>query len=264
VHTVVDPEEPLGFGAAIEGLVPPVDAASERDPLRVWILPVALVLGAGMVAWQASGSFFPEELRAVREAAGTTVRDSTSIAIGIGLFVGAAAITIPIEILAIAAGAAFGALGGSAVALAGSVAAAALGYLFGRGLGPAAIARWMSRRSYRAGQQLGRRGIAGIAVLRLAALASSASISMLAGAGRVPLVTYFAGTAIGLAPVMVALAGFGALLGRTIAEPSIANGLVTIAAGLTLIALTFALRTLLLIRQFAPSLSRHRERAEFG
>jgi uncharacterized membrane protein YdjX (TVP38/TMEM64 family) len=180
------------------------------------------------------------------------------------LFVAAAVVTIPIELLTIAAGVGFGALGGTAVALAGSLVAAGLGYIAGRSLGPAAIARWISRRAYRSGRQMGRQGVAGVAVLRLAALASSASISMLAGAGRVPMATYLAGTAIGLAPIIVVLAGFGALLGRTIAHPTVANGLVTIAAGLVLIALAFALRTLLLIRQFAPSMSRHRERAEFG
>ncbi|HET9368912.1 MAG TPA: VTT domain-containing protein [Vicinamibacterales bacterium] len=264
VQTVVDPDEPIGFGAAVDSLVPPVDAVSERDPLRTWILPMALVIGAAMVAWQSTGSLLPSELRTVRETVGTPIRDAGAIATGIGLFVIGGVSMIPIELLAILSGVAFGALSGSAVAFSGALVAAAIAYLLGRVFGAATAARWMSRRSYRSARQMGRQGLAGMVVLRLASLASNASVGMLAGAGRVSFGTYLLGTAIGLAPVTVVLAGFGALLGRTIGQPSIANGLVTIGAGLALIALAFAVRTLLLIRQFAPTLSRHRERAEFG
>jgi hypothetical protein len=101
-------------------------------------------------------------------------------------------------------------------------------------------------------------------VLHLAAGASAGAVHLLCGAARVPLATYLAGTTLGFGPVAVALSGFGAQLGRTLLAPTTLNAAITVATGLLLAVLAFGLRTFLLIRQFAPSLARHRARAEFG
>jgi hypothetical protein len=47
-------------------------------------------------------------------------------------------------------------------------------------------------------------------------------------------------------------------------HPSITNALITVGTALALTACAVTLRTFLLIRQFAPSVSGHRARAEFG
>jgi hypothetical protein len=73
-----------------------------------------------------------------------------------------------------------------------------------------------------------------------------------------------AGTLMAFAPAVAALAGLGALLRQVLLEPTLSHGLVAIGAALLMTALAAGLRTLLLIRQFAPSVSRHRARAEFG
>jgi hypothetical protein len=52
--------------------------------------------------------------------------------------------------------------------------------------------------------------------------------------------------------------------GAPVLYPSLPNGLVAIGAAVLLIALAAGLRTFLLIRQFAPSVSNQRRRAEFG
>ena len=101
-------------------------------------------------------------------------------------------------------------------------------------------------------------------VLRLASVASAGSIHLLCGAGRVPFATYMAGTVIGLAPAIAALSGLGGLLRHTLLNPSVSNGLTTIGAAVLLFALASGLRAFLLIRQFAPAVSSHRDRAEFG
>ena len=56
----------------------------------------------------------------------------------------------------------------------------------------------------------------GVLVLRLASVASAGSIHLLCGAGRVPFVSYLAGTAIGLVPAIAALTGLGALVRHTL------------------------------------------------
>jgi uncharacterized membrane protein YdjX (TVP38/TMEM64 family) len=141
---------------------------------------------------------------------------------------------------------------------------AAAGYLAGQLMGPVRLPRWMSRRAYRSVRQLGAQGVGGVVVLRLASVASAGSIHLICGAARVPFLTYIAGTLIGLVPVTFAFGSIGALLHHLLSDPSLTNALITAAAALILVAAAALVRTLLLIRRFAPSVARHRTRAEFG
>jgi phospholipase D1/2 len=171
---------------------------------------------------------------------------------------------VPPTLVAIAAGLWLGPLRGALVALLGSLALAAIGYAAGHAIGPHTLQRWTSRRSYRSARQLGAQGVTGVVVLRLSSVASAGAIHLLCGAARLPFVTFMMGTAIGLAPATFALAGLGALLHHTLLEPSISSALTVSAAALVLMAAAAAIRTVLLIRRFAPALRSHRSRAEFG
>lgn len=171
---------------------------------------------------------------------------------------------IPLELFVVAAGLYFGARRGALVAYVGSLAAAAIGYAFGRAMGAQEIARWMSPRTHRSIRQLGARSVAGLVALRLAGVASAASIHLACGAGRVPFVNYMTGTAIGLAPAIVALAGLGGVLRRALLDPSVATTVAGLAAALLLSLAALGLRALLLIRHFAPSVSSHSQRSEYG
>ncbi len=261
LRAAVDPDEPVGFGESVEQLVPPADIVSMRRPRRFWIVPAIVVTVA--VASLSSAVLGTPDARSFRTLL-ETVPDSSSLWIGIAAFVALGALLVPLEVLAIVAGAAFGALRGGLVAVLGSLALAAVGYAAGRARGPAGVARWMSRRSYRSARQLGRRGVAGIVVLRLASVASAGSIHLLCGAGRIPFATYLAGTLIGLAPVIVALSGLGGVLRSALLRPSVETAMIGIGAAVLLGVLAAGLRTFLLVRQFSPSMSGQRNRAEFG
>jgi uncharacterized membrane protein YdjX (TVP38/TMEM64 family) len=184
--------------------------------------------------------------------------------VALGIFVLAGLALVPSGLLAIFAGLVLGATQGSFVGWMGSLATAAIGFGVGRTIGTAGLARWVSRTSYRSVRQVGARGLTGVIALRLAGVASGAAIALISGAGRVPFTTYLAGTAIAIGPTIAALAGLGALLRQTLLHPSLTNGLVTIAVAVVLLAMARGLRTLLLFRQFAPRLTGHRDRAEFG
>jgi phospholipase D1/2 len=168
VRMAVDPDEPIGFGETVDQLVPPIDAALGRTPLRIWIVPSAAIVSAVIVASMSSVSFRRHTLRSLRQAIAATRQSRSSETIGVGIFVAAGAALIPLEILVIASGMVFGARRGARVAVTGSLAAAALGYAAGRLIGPDAVGRWVSRGSYRSARQLGAHGITGVAVLRLA------------------------------------------------------------------------------------------------
>jgi uncharacterized membrane protein YdjX (TVP38/TMEM64 family) len=100
--------------------------------------------------------------------------------------------------------------------------------------------------------------------LRLASVATSGSIHLLCGAGQVPFATFMTGTLLAFVPGIAALSVVGGLLRRTILEPTTSHVLITIGAAVLVAAGAAVLRTLLLIRQFAPSVSNQRARAEFG
>ena len=105
---------------------------------------------------------------------------------------------------------------------------------------------------------------AGIQVIAQPPGKRNSSIHLLSGAGRVPFATYMAGTVIGLIPMIAVLSGLGGLLRQTLLNPSRSNVLIAIGASTILFVVASGLRTFLLIRQFAPAISSHRGRAEFG
>jgi uncharacterized membrane protein YdjX (TVP38/TMEM64 family) len=223
-----------------------------------------VMVGALVVAAIALAAIWRPELRAIQRTLETVPGLPSMLWIGVGAFVVANLVLVPLELMTIAAGVLLGARQGGVVALLGSLAAAAVAYAVGRGLGSARLAPWISRRSYRSVSQLGARGVMGVLVLRLASVASAGAIHLLCGAGRVPFAAFLAGTVIGLIPAVAALAGLGALVRHTMLHPSITNALITVGAALALTACAVTLRTFLLIRQFAPSVSGQRARAEFG
>ena len=251
MKAAADPDEPLSVGA-VDYLIPAVDAAHGHEPLRIWILPLVSVLAAGAVAWASSG---------------IDVVPAAPIPawLGVAGFLAAGLVLVPLEVLAIAAGVMFGATRGAGVALAGSFLAAAAGYWIGRAMGPARLGSWLSRRSYRSIRQLGARSVAGVVALHLAAVASAGAIHLFSGAGRVPFLTYLGGT------VDRARAGRGRAQRARRSLAADAPGSVHRERvdhdwrGARAVAVRrWRLRTVLLIRQFAPSVSGHRDRAEFG
>ena len=246
LRDTADPGEPMAFGAAVDFLAPaPVVGGIPR---RLWILPGVAAVAAAVLA----------------ASLGYTPGSAPSLVTAVGIFLVAAVLLIPLELLAIAAGVLLGAVPGGTVALIGSLAATVIGYAAGRALGPARITRWVSPRSYRSIRQWGAQRVGDAVMLRLSAVASAGSVHLISGAGRLPFGAYLAGSAIALIPTIAAFTGLGALWQEAVLRPSVARISGTAAATIVLAAAAVALRAFLLIRRFAPSLSRQRERAEFG
>ena len=259
---LADPGEPIAFGATVEELLPPADATSGLRPLPFPTVPIAVLAIA--LASLSSAVIWRPEFRTTQEML-AAFPSMPTIAWAIASVIAIAGlIFVPLELMAIAAGVILDGPRGAMATLLGALVGAALGYGLGQQIGPARLPRWMSRRSYRSARQLGARGVIGVLVLRLASVATSGSIHLLCGAGRVPFSKFMAGTLLAFVPAVAALAGLGALLRHTLLVPTTSNVVLTIVAAILLTAAAAVLRTLLLIRQFAPSVSRQRARAEFG
>ena len=190
--------------------------------------------------------------------------DASSLWVGTAVFMLAGLVLIPLELLAIAAGVGFGGQRGASVAIIGSLAAALVGYVAGRAVGARGLTAWISAPAYRAVRQLNAHGVASIVTLRLANVASAASVNLLCGAGRVRFGRYVTATLIAVPPTMAALGGLGGLVRRALVDPTLSNGLAAAGAAVLLAGSVVALRAFLLIRHLAPVVSSHRDRAEFG
>jgi len=264
LQAAADPDEPWGFGGALERMIPPVETGGGGSPLRLWILPMAAIAAAAIVALASMESPGGLHLRTLQEWLTSWTPSSASISLAVGVFVLASLALVPIELLMIAAGLALGPSSGAVVSAIGSTISAAIGYAAGRAIGPAGLARWMSRKSYRSGRQLGAQGIAGVALLRMAAVGSAGSLHLLCGAGRIPFASYLIGSLLGFIPALAALTTLGALFRYTLLQPSPRSAAVTMGAALALMLVASLVRAFFLIRQFAPSVKAHRRRAEFG
>ncbi len=204
----------------------------------------------------------PDEPMAFRSSVAALV-PVVGVATGrLSLFAGLSGVAI--DLLAIVAALFLGVVRGGAIVLAGAMAVAAVGYLAGRLIGAPQIGRWMSRRSYQSIRQFGADSVAGIARLMLAGVAGATSVHLAAGALRVPLASYVAGTAVALVLKIAALAGLGGVIREAIANPSAVTVLAAVGSALVLAIVVLGLRALFLTRQFAASVSGHRRSSAFG
>lgn len=138
-------------------------------------------------------------------------------------------------LLTIAAGAVLGPVLGGLAALGGLLVSASLSFQLGARLGRR-IVRVLSRRHLnRISRRLGRHGILRIALLRLAPIAPFALVGLVAGASRVALRDFLAGTALGLLPGTATLALLGDRLVLAWRDPTLWN------IGAVLASLTVAL-----------------------
>jgi phosphatidylserine/phosphatidylglycerophosphate/cardiolipin synthase-like enzyme/uncharacterized membrane protein YdjX (TVP38/TMEM64 family) len=259
LKSAADPDEPVQFAAPMADWIPPLDARADRGRVRVWLPAVTVV---AILAWMTPSVASQGVVRVQRLLEGGDAASGPWIVLG-GLMLAHAAL-IPLELLAIVAGLALGPGRGAVVAVLVAWIGAGVGYAIGRAMTPDRLAPWVSRRSYRSIRQLGARGAGGVAILRLVSMASAGAVHLACGAARVPPGAYWAGSLLGLTPVVAALSALGALVRAAILRPSWARWSAVGAVVLVLIAVAAALRTALLLRQFTPTVSRQRQRAEFG
>jgi phosphatidylserine/phosphatidylglycerophosphate/cardiolipin synthase-like enzyme/uncharacterized membrane protein YdjX (TVP38/TMEM64 family) len=258
VKALADPIEPISVTTGATDVIPPLDARAGRGSLRVWLSAIAV--GVALLAvhqlW----------FRGVSIDAGLLDVPRTPIALGlaVGAFLVAQFALVPLEIVAVLAGFLLGGSTGALVGTAGALVSAVAGYLVGRAMGGSRLASWMSRRAYRSARQLSARGVLGVAVLRLTSIASGNSVDLICGAAKVPFLAYMVGSILGLMPVVLVLSGVGSLIRAAVLQPGWTHGFEAVAGVLGAGVLALAVRSLLLMRQFSPTLRQHRERAEFG
>lgn len=153
-------------------------------PLRAW-LDVDLIVGA---------------LRDVGRAFGPVA--------AVAGFALALTLAIPLTFLTLVAMVAFGPWGGIGCAMTGALLGAAASYGLGHVLGREVMERLAGARVNLLSRRLASRGMLAVVLIRLVPIAPFAVINMVAGASHIRLRDLLLGTAIGMAPSMLAMAFF--------------------------------------------------------
>lgn len=134
--------------------------------------------------------------------------------LGLGLLVADVVLPVPSSIVMVAHGAAFGAVAGAALSVAGGTGAAYAGWLLGRRADP--LRRWVSDDERARAERLLRRwGLLAVVVTRPVPLLAE-TVAIAAGTARLSPAKVVAAAALGTLPVAVAYALAGAAAGHVV------------------------------------------------
>ncbi|MDZ7750034.1 MAG: VTT domain-containing protein [Halofilum sp. (in: g-proteobacteria)] len=153
-------------------------------------------------------------------------------------------LVLPVTLMTVLTLATFGPVLGFVYALVGSAASAMLSFGIGRGLGRRAVEQLAGTRVYRMSRRLGRHGLLAIALLRMMPVAHFTVVSLSAGASHVRARDFLAGTALGMAPGLAAIALFFDRVQAAARQPDPAQVLGVLAVGAAIVAALLGLRAL--------------------
>jgi uncharacterized membrane protein YdjX (TVP38/TMEM64 family) len=223
---------------------------SDRKTTWIRILGVFLFFGVLAAAWQwtpLKGLLDLERIAAWVEPHRTAWYAPPAV---VAAFVVLGILMVPVLLLITATGIAFGPWLGSIYAFAGAITSASVGFMFGRLAGQRRIERVGGRKVGDISRKIERNGTLAVYVIRKIPLPFLFS-NLVIGASRVRYRDFLLGSLLGLGPIVIALAGFGYHLTRTLEDPSPEK--IALAAAFLVVPLTIAWIVNRVLRRRRPS-----------
>lgn len=162
-------------------------------------------------------------------------------------------IAFPLIILIAATTATFGPWFGLLYATLGAMLSAMVMYGVGAWLGREALRDFLGERLNEIRKRIVKQGVVAVAAIRLVPVAPFTVVNLVAGASGIGLRDYAAGTLLGLAPGLAAMAVFGPQIMRTFASPSLAEVALLAGCAVAWIGLSFAIQAA--ISKYRPEVS---------
>jgi len=151
----------------------------------------------------------------------------------VGAYVLGGFVMAPVTLLVGATAMIFGPLKASIYALAGCISSAVATYAIGAYLGKGLIRKMAGKKINRLGKILARQGLLTVAIVRNLPVAPFTIVNLIAGASRIRFRDYLIGTAIGMAPGVLAISIFADRLILAVKDPEWEN--IAIAIGLAVV-----------------------------
>lgn len=220
VEALADPERPIDVASFIGGLGGAMPARRRlRDIARIGVAVACVLLL--VLAWrytQLSDLTNPGVLQGLMAQATAT---AWAPLIAVAIFVLAGLVGLPVTALIAATALTFGAWPGVAYSAAGAMSSALVTYALGSWIGAGALRRLIGPRLSRIRRGIARQGILAITSIRLVPIAPFTLVNLVAGALRIPPVDYIVGTALGLAPGLLAMSLLGDQIFEIFRDPSL-------------------------------------------
>jgi uncharacterized membrane protein YdjX (TVP38/TMEM64 family) len=225
---LTDPEHAIDAAYIASQLIPRGDKGSAWRGLAgiAALLLTALLLAAAwrwtpLGEWVDPGAVF-DRLAGLR---GTW----TAPLVVTGIFVLGGFLMVPVTVLIVAAGLAFGAAWGFSYALLGAELSALAAYGVGHRLGRDPIRRLSARWVARASRFLGRQGLLAVVTLRIVPVAPFTVVNLVAGASHIRLRDFAIGTLFGMVPGTLALTVLSDQVVAAVRSPDLAGVLAALA-----------------------------------
>lgn len=223
---------------------------ADRSRLTFVIFLLGVIIAIGAV-WRFSALSEYTEYNALMRGIASVREHPAGPLMMVALFVGGGLLFFPVSLLIVATAAVLGPWLGLASATAGVLASASLVYLVGRAVGLRPLSVLLGSRLERVKQRVARDGFMTILVLRMIPFAPFSVINVAAGASGIRFADFILGTALGMAPVMIAMTIFGAQLSDLVAAPTLAKVPLVLACLIGWLAVSFAIQRVL-SRTYSP------------
>lgn len=227
----------------MEQQAPNRPAAAARRRLLAWAVALAGMTAAS-VLWTtpaARGMLQPQDLLALLDSFRGQPAAPWIVLAG---FIAGGLVVLPVTLMVIVAVATFGPVTGFLYALGGATLSGTLSFAIGRWLGHRQVERLARSRLHAVSQKLSDAGITAVATARMVPVTHFTVVSLVAGGSHIRARDFVAGTVLGMAPGIGAIAIFFDQFATATREPSLEQFL-----WLALVSLAI-LATLLTIRHF--------------
>jgi phospholipase D1/2 len=216
---IVDPAEPLNPDYFVEEYVPWSERPHGRRRLLLFGVLIAGLLGlAAAWRWTPLGEWLsPERLHDWMSAFDSPLTRGLVAVTG---FLIASVLMVPLLLLAMFGGLAFGGFWGFVYVLSSALISAALVFLLGRFLSRDIVERLSGSRLKRLSRRLADRGVLAVTVLRLIPVAPFTVFNLVAGASHLKFRHFLLGSLLGLTPGVAVLTLFSDSLWSAIQDPS--------------------------------------------
>lgn len=218
IMSVADPREPLPgteFAADARG----GDSPLSWKPILFAAALLALAAGAAAV-WNLTPLAGYLEPKRIADWLDAWAQSAWAIAALPLVYVAASMAVFPITLMIAATAIAFGPWTGFFIAASGSLLSAAATYGLGSWLGRKLLRQYMGQRLSRISRTLGKKGVIAVVTLRTAPVAPFTVVNLVCGASDVTMRDYLLGTAIGMAPGIIAMTALGSSLRTVLLDPS--------------------------------------------